>query len=73
MKERYGLATVELHYLNIKPRIICEKYLCDDKGKMPLDYKIYCSNGLSIESNGCPFSLLLNIKFNVSTCSLVMS
>ena len=45
MKERYGLATVELHYLNIKPKIICEKYLCDDKGKMPLDYKIYCFNG----------------------------
>lgn len=45
MNEKYGLATVELHYLNIKPRIIVEKYLCDDNGKMPLDYKFYCMNG----------------------------
>ncbi len=45
MQEKYGQATVELHYLNIKPRIICEKYLCDNQGKMPLDYKIYCFNG----------------------------
>lgn len=35
----------ELHYLNIKPRIICEKYLCDETGKMPIDYKLYCIDG----------------------------
>lgn len=35
----------ELHYLNIKPRIICEKYLCDKEGKMPIDYKLYCIDG----------------------------
>ena len=46
LKEKYGLATQELHYLNIKPRIICEKYLCDENGKLPLDYKIYCFNGV---------------------------
>lgn len=45
MQERYGLATGELHYLNIKPRIICEKYLCDKDGKMPIDYKLYCIDG----------------------------
>lgn len=45
LNEKYGLATQELHYLNIKPRIICEKYLCDESGKMPIDYKIYCFNG----------------------------
>lgn len=45
MRERYGLATTELHYLKIKPRIICEKYLCDKNGKMPIDYKVYCFNG----------------------------
>lgn len=48
MKERYGWATGELHYTKIKPKIICEKYLCDRNGKMPLDYKIYCFNGKAI-------------------------
>ena len=45
MKEKYGYATTELHYTKIKPRIIIEKYLCDESGKMPLDYKLYCFNG----------------------------
>ena len=44
-KEKYGYATTELHYLNIQPRIIAEKYLCDKNGKMPLDYKFYCMDG----------------------------
>lgn len=45
MNEKYGYATSELHYTKIKPRIIIEKYLCDENGKMPLDYKFYCMNG----------------------------
>ena len=45
MKEKYGFATTELHYTKIKPRIIVEKYLCDEFGKMPLDYKFYCMYG----------------------------
>lgn len=45
LKEKYGYATTELHYTKIKPRIIIEKYLCDKKDEMPLDYKIYCFNG----------------------------
>lgn len=45
MKEKYGYATTELHYTKIKPRIIIEKYLCKDNGKMPIDYKFYCFNG----------------------------
>lgn len=44
-KEKYGYATTELQYVKIKPRIIAEKYLCDEDGKMPLDYKFYCMNG----------------------------
>lgn len=47
MKEKYGYATSELHYLKIKPRIICERYLCDENDKMPMDYKIYCFNGIA--------------------------
>ena len=45
MNEKYGYATTELHYTKIKPKIIIEKYLCDDNSKMPLDYKFYCFNG----------------------------
>lgn len=45
MKEKYGLATTELHYTHIKPRIIVEKYLCNEYDKMPIDYKFYCMNG----------------------------
>lgn len=45
MKEKYGYATTELHYTKINPRIIIEKYLCDQNGKMPIDYKFYCFNG----------------------------
>lgn len=44
-KEKYGYATSELHYAKVKPRIIIEKYLCGEDGKMPLDYKFYCVNG----------------------------
>lgn len=34
----------EYQYKNIKPRILCEKFLSDN-GKVPMDYKIYCFNG----------------------------
>ncbi len=45
LKERYGLATTELQYLKIKPKIICEKYLCDENDRLPIDYKFYCIAG----------------------------
>ena len=45
LKEKYGYATSELHYTKIIPKIIVEKYLCDENGKMPNDYKLYCING----------------------------
>lgn len=34
----------EYQYRNIKPMILCEKFLSDD-GEIPIDYKIYCFNG----------------------------
>ena len=45
LKEKCGLATQELHYTKIEPRIIIEKNLCDKNGFMPVDYKLYCFNG----------------------------
>ncbi len=34
----------EYQYKNIKPKIICEKFISDN-GNIPMDYKIYCFNG----------------------------
>jgi hypothetical protein len=35
----------EIHYAGIKPRIICESFLDDLSGEVPVDYKVYCFNG----------------------------
>ncbi len=35
----------EWAYKNIIPRIICERYLTDEDGNVPTDYKFFCFNG----------------------------
>jgi len=45
LKKKFGKDTRELHYLKIKPLIICEKYIETNAGVLPNDYKIYCFNG----------------------------
>lgn len=45
MKNPFGLATGESHYLKIKPRIIIEEYIGEEIGILPTDYKFYCFNG----------------------------
>ena len=35
----------EYQYKNIKPMIICEQFI-SDHGNVPMDYKIYCFNGI---------------------------
>lgn len=44
MKEKYGFMTLELHYNNIVPKIICEEYL-DGLAESVYDYNIYCFHG----------------------------
>ncbi len=44
LKTNYGKKTVELHYSKIKPQIIIEKLL-QEKGKLPIEYKIHVFNG----------------------------
>lgn len=39
------LGTREWVYQELEPRIICERYLQDQAGKVPMDYKIYCFHG----------------------------
>ena len=41
----YGRRYAEYHYLPIKPRIICERYIETAAGFLPDDYKIFCFNG----------------------------
>lgn len=45
LRNKYYLSKVEWVYKDIKPRIVCEKYLDDGTGKPPKDYKIFCFNG----------------------------
>ena len=45
LKENWYNFGREWHYKTIKPRIICEVYLGDEKGNVPFDYKIFCFNG----------------------------
>ena len=46
LKINYFYKGREWVYQSIKPRIISEKYLCDENGQPPMDYKIYCFNGI---------------------------
>ncbi len=47
MNESFGEYNLEYHYDRIKPRIILEEYIETDKGLLPLDYKIYCFDGVA--------------------------
>lgn len=41
----FGLLYAEIHYSKMTPKIICEKYIETENGKLPNDYKIFCFNG----------------------------
>lgn len=45
MKTDYSLLSAEPHYAKIKPRIIVEKFLGEEGGLSPIDYKIHCFHG----------------------------
>ena len=45
LKSNFFYIGREYQYRNIKPMIICEKFISDN-GKVPMDYKIYCFNGV---------------------------
>lgn len=42
LKQNYYVKSREWNYKNIKPKIIVEKVLRDQKGNLPLDYKFLC-------------------------------
>ena len=45
LKRNFYLLYREWPYKNIKPRIICEKYMVDESGTELKDYKFFCFNG----------------------------
>lgn len=45
MTHKYGWETAEIHYLKIKPKIICEKIIETPDGALPNDFKFFCFNG----------------------------
>lgn len=45
LKSKFGYVNYEPHYLKIKPLIICEEFIENNKGFLPNDYKIYCFSG----------------------------
>ncbi len=45
MKTDFSKVYGEIHYAQIKPRIICEGYLDDLSPYVPVDYKVYCFDG----------------------------
>lgn len=47
LKIKISHLAVEPHYDRMIPRIICEEYLDDYSGKLPIDYKVFCFNGIA--------------------------
>lgn len=45
-KRKFFLLGREWPYKNVKPRIIAEEYLCDDKHEDLVDYKFFCFSGV---------------------------
>jgi hypothetical protein len=41
----YGISGREWMYSKMKPKIIAEKLILDNQGKVPKDYKVFCFNG----------------------------
>lgn len=46
MKDDFGLYNIEPHYDKIIKKIICEMYIETTAGDLPVDYKIYCFDGV---------------------------
>jgi len=46
LKRNFYYLHREPQYKNIKPRIICEKYMIDESGVELKDYRIFCFNGV---------------------------
>lgn len=46
LKDNWAIMHLEYQYKYIDPKIICEKYIGEADGTLPIDYKFLCFNGL---------------------------
>lgn len=53
LKEKYLPCYGEWHYEKIKPGIVIEELLTDEKNYVPIDYKLFCFNNLNGGDVGC--------------------
>lgn len=44
--DKFYLPYSEMQYRNIVPKLICEKLIETESGDLPIDYKLYCFNGI---------------------------
>jgi len=69
LRNNYYWPNREWVYKDIQPRIVCEKYLSDETGNPPMDYKIFCFHGepkliqVDIDRFGSHKSNLYNIEW----------
>ena len=47
LHDTFYLHYSEMQYKNIIPKLICEKLIETETGDLPLDYKLYCFNGVA--------------------------
>lgn len=45
LKDTFYLAYSEMQYKGIEPKLLCEKLIKTDDGRLPVDYKLYCFHG----------------------------
>lgn len=46
LRDTFYLTYSELQYKGIPPKLICEKLIETESGELPVDYKLYCFNGV---------------------------
>lgn len=63
LNTNYFYMTREWPYKNVKPRIICEKYMIDDSLNELMDYKFFCFNG-KVKFFKIDFDRFINHKAN---------
>lgn len=44
--DSFYLPYSEMQYRNIRPKLLCEKLIETSTGELPIDYKLYCFNGI---------------------------
>lgn len=75
LKVNYAYMSGEWPYRDIKPKIVCERYLIDDTVSDLMDYKIYCFNGepkmilVIMDRFSSPISNFYDLEWNILNLS----